>query len=118
MQYDQEKIGSVIVVRIKEKRLTSHEAPEMKTAFLALMEVEGEEYVINLKDVEYMDSTGLGAFLFGIRQAERYDKEIIFCELSPRIQSLVRIAQLEKIIEIFEKEEDAIKEYTDEEEAE
>ena len=57
-----------------------------------------------------MDSTGLGAMLFGIRQAEANDKEIIFCCLSDKIKSLVRIARLESILEIYNTEDDAIKE--------
>ena len=77
MRYEHEKVGDIIVVRIQEKKLTSHEAPEMKTTLLGLIIGEGEQFILNLKDVEYMDSTGLGAFLFGIRQAENYEKDLV-----------------------------------------
>ena len=109
MKYSEELMDDIRIVRIQEKKLTSEEAPEMKTQFLKLLTEEGEELVINLKEVEYMDSTGLGSLLFGIRQAERYDKDLVLCEVSSRIQSLIKIAHLENVLEIFETEKEAIK---------
>ncbi|MCK5148155.1 STAS domain-containing protein [bacterium] len=113
MQYEEREIGEISVIRIRESRLTSQEAPEMKTAFLKMLTEGRRILIINLADVEYMDSTGLGSFLFGIRQAEANDKELIFCGLSPRIESLIKIAQLDSILEIYETEEIAIKEVQD-----
>ncbi|MBN2031532.1 STAS domain-containing protein [bacterium] len=110
MRYEHEKVGNIIVVRIQETKLTSHEAPEMKTALLGLIIGEGKQFILNLKEVEYMDSTGLGAFLFGIRQAEHYDKDLVFCAIQPRIQNLIRIAQLDHVIESYDTEEQALKE--------
>jgi len=108
MKYEEELVGDIRIVRIKEKKLTCEEAPEMKTQFLKLLTEEGEELVISLKDVEYMDSTGLGSFLFGIRQAERYDKDLVICEVSSRIQSLIKIAHLDSVLEIFKTEKEAV----------
>lgn len=109
MKYTEELVDGIRIVRIREKKLTCEEAPEMKTQFLKLLSEEGEELIINLKDVEYMDSTGLGSLLFGIRQAERYDKDLILCEIRSRIQSLIKIAHLENVLEIYETEKEAIK---------
>ncbi|HHS13200.1 MAG TPA: anti-sigma factor antagonist [bacterium] len=110
MKSERNSIGDIVIVRINEKNLTSHEAPELKTALLELFMGEGEYFILNLKDVEHMDSTGLGAFLFGVRQAERYDKDLVFCELSERIRSLIRIAQLEQVFEVYTSEPDAVRE--------
>ena len=109
MQYDQEVKGDIVILHIQEPRLTSQEAPDLKTSLLGMLVEEGEYYLINLENVEYMDSTALGGFLFGVRQAQRYDKEIIFCGMKPRIQSLVRIAHLEQVLEIYKNKEEAVK---------
>ncbi|MCJ7811975.1 STAS domain-containing protein, partial [bacterium] len=77
---------------------------------LGLIIGEGDQFLLNLKDVEYMDSTGLGAFLFGIRQARNYNKGLFFCAIQPRIKNLIRIAQLENVIENFDTEQQALKE--------
>lgn len=109
MRFEHEQKGDIIVVRVQETKLTSHEAPDMKTALLGLIIGEGEQFLLNLKEVEYMDSTGLGAFLFGIRQAKNYDKDLIFCAVQPRVKNLIRIAQLEDIFESYDTEQQALK---------
>ena len=48
MEFDKERVGNVVVVRIRAKKLTSQEAPEMKTALLGLLIGEGEKFLLNL----------------------------------------------------------------------
>ncbi|RKY76088.1 hypothetical protein DRQ07_10875 [candidate division KSB1 bacterium] len=109
MRYEEEKKGVIKVVKIDEEQLTSNEAPEMKTAFLKMISGDCEFLVINMENVQRMDSTGLGSFLFGIRQAENVDKDVIFCCMNPRIESLVKIAHLTDVIEVYKTQEQAIK---------
>ncbi len=110
MKYEMHTQGTTSVVKVLNSRITYAEAPDMKTTFLKMLAEGGDTIVINLAPLEYIDSTGLGAFLFGIRQAEANDKEIIFCCLNDKIKSLVRIARLESVLEIYETEEEALRE--------
>lgn len=110
MRYDHKDQGEITVVRVHEEKITSQEAPNVKTAFLQLITGSQRILVLNLSEVAYMDSTGLGAFLFGLRQADANDKELVFCGLQPRLQSLIRIAQLDTILEIYETEAEALQE--------
>ena len=111
MQFDRERVGDVNVIRVREKKLTSHEAPEMKTAFLGFVLEEDEKFLLNLGDVENMDSTGLGSFLFGVRQAEDRGKDLRFCEVRDKIKFLIRIAHLEQVIDVYETEEEALEDF-------
>lgn len=111
MQFDKEKIGDVSIARIQERKLTSQEAPAMKTAILGWIVGGGDKFLINLKDVQNMDSTGLGAFLFGIRQADQHEKDLRFCEVQPKIQFLIRIAHLEQVIDVYDTEEQALEDF-------
>lgn len=111
MQFDREKIGDVNIIRIREKQLTSHEAPEMKTALLSFALEEDEKFLLNLKEVESMDSTGLGSFLFGIRQADDRGKDLRFCEVGSKVQFLIRIAHLDQVIRLYETEQEALEDF-------
>lgn len=109
MKYDQKKEGLITVIRIREKNINADKAPDAKTTLLGLILEEGEQILINLQDVENMDSTGLGTLLFAIRQGEQHNKEICFCSMNSKIKFLVRIAQLEQVVNVFESEEEALK---------
>jgi anti-sigma B factor antagonist len=111
MEFVQEKKGDVLVARLSAVNVTSHEAPELKTSLLALLMGEPKKILLNLSQVRTMDSTGLGALLFAIRQAERYQKDIRFCEMQSKVQFLIRIAHLEEVIDVYETEAEALKDF-------
>lgn len=110
MKYQLEKRDGFCIVHVESERLTHMEAPDVKTTFLQLITEDCSILLLNLGSVAYMDSTGLGALLFGMRQAEANDKEIVFCCLSEKLKALVRIARLDSILEIYATEKDAVKE--------
>ena len=114
MRIEKERFGDVLVARIKEPKVTSHEAPDMKTALLELLMSDGENFLVNLRDVENMDSTGLGAFLFGIRQAEQHNKDLCFCEARKKVKFLIRIAHLDQVIDVYDTEEEALADFREE----
>ena len=112
MQFDRERIGDVNVIRVRENQLTSHEAPEMKTVLLGFTLEEDEKFLLNLKEVGNMDSTGLGAFLFGIRQADDRGKDLRFCEVGQKVRFLIRIAHLDQVIQVYNTEKEALADFS------
>lgn len=116
MQFDKEIINDVVVVRVHETQITMKEAPDVKAALLILIaEAAGDCILLNLKEVQKMDSTGMGALLFGIRQAEQHEKDLSVCELNDKVRFLIRIARLEDVIDVFETEKEALLELNEEE---
>ena len=109
MQFEHVDIDRITVVMVKETQLTSKEAPDVKTSLLEILSKGQNIILINLQTVEHIDSTGLGALLFGKRQSAANDKEIYFCELNKKVTSLIRIARLDQVFTLFENEEEALK---------
>ncbi|HDQ44601.1 MAG TPA: anti-sigma factor antagonist [bacterium] len=114
MLFERKQAGDVVVVRLRQDTLTGHEAPDVKTGLLELLAGEGDKFLVNMKNVQAMDSTGLGALLFGIRQAENQEKDLRFCELSEKSRFLVKIARLDSVIDIYETEAEALADFKDE----
>lgn len=117
MLYEQDQIGDVCVLRVAEPRLDSTIAPEFKTELLRLVEQEGHRKIlVDLKTVEYADSSGLGALLFGLRQSRNFDGILKLVNLNPRVLSLIRIAKLDSVLEAFDDEQEAVESFAEEEE--
>ncbi len=109
MQLHEEKIRGVRIVRIAEQRLDATVASELKTEMLRLVEQEGDVHVLlDLKQVEYVDSSGLGALLFGHRKMKTTDGKLKLMHLNPKVSTLIKIAQLETVLEHFDDEREAI----------
>lgn len=111
MHLQTEKTGNVHVGRIMMEKVTGHEAPDLKTALLELIAGDGEQFLLNLKNIKTMDSTGLGALLFGVRQADQHGKDLRFCEPGEKIKFLIRIAHLEDAIDIYDTEKEGLEDF-------
>jgi len=109
MKLREETIDQVKVVRVEESRLDSSVSSELKTELLRLVENDGAVHLlIDLKDVEYVDSSGLGALLFGHRHLKANAGRLKLLNLGQKVKTLIKIANLEKILEGFDDEEQAI----------
>ncbi len=108
MKYDLRKVNNVAIIEVKEEKLTSLEAPDVKTAMLAILSDELETFIFNLNLIKSMDSTGLGALLFGVRQAQRMDKDVCFCAAQDKVKFLIRIAHLNEVIDLYDTEDEAL----------
>lgn len=111
MHIQTEKIGNVQVGRITVEKVTGHEAPDLKTALLELLSTEGEQFLLNLGKIRTIDSTGLGALIFGVRQADQHEKDLRFCEPGEKVKFLIRIAHLKDAIDVYETEQEGLDDF-------
>ncbi|MFF2447216.1 anti-sigma factor antagonist [Neobacillus sp. NPDC058068] len=75
-------------------------APKLREEILPLAEGENKSITINLKDVSYLDSTGLGVFVGLFKQLKQKDGELRLIELSDRLIRLFEITGLSNIMDI------------------
>jgi anti-sigma B factor antagonist len=114
MRIDQETIGDVLVLHVRDKQITSNEAPEMKTQLLGFIIGDKGKHLLDLSQVENMDSTGLGSLLFGIRQADQHDKDLRICGVQPKVQFLIHVAHLEDVIDSYKTVEEGVRDFAEE----
>jgi anti-anti-sigma factor len=107
MNFLLEEIDDVKILRIKEERLDSNVAPDLKTQLLMLVN-DKSKVVVELSNIKYADSSGLGALLLGLRQARDNGGFFTVCGATKRVKSLLKIAQLDGMLINYENEIEAI----------
>ena len=109
MKLQEEKINDVLIVRLEDPRLDSAISSEVKTELLRLMDrQELRNILLDLSMVEYADSSGLGALLFGHRHAASKDGRLKLLHVNTKVLTLIKIAKLENILEWYHDEEEAL----------
>jgi anti-sigma B factor antagonist len=90
---DDERGNKVTMVRFRG-RLASESADEMKKAVKPLIPLGGR-VIIDMSDLNYLDSSGLGA-LVGLKASAVYQGLCIleFVNMTPRILDLLRVTKL------------------------
>lgn len=103
-----EKHGGKIVLSLKEQRIDAHNSGELKDLFIKVLEEEaGRNLVIDLNEVQFIDSSGLGALLSGLKNAELRSSEFILAGLQPRVRSMFELTRLHRVFDIYPKLEEA-----------
>jgi anti-sigma B factor antagonist len=74
---------------------------------------EGEHlnYVIDLSDFQYMNSTGLNVLLNILTKARKSGGEAVICAVPEKINSLLVITKLNNVFSVLENEEAAAKSF-------
>ncbi|MEI2464675.1 anti-sigma factor antagonist [Niallia taxi] len=108
-----------IVIDVNEKELDveikvageidAYTAPKLKERIYSFSEKDDVRMTIDLSDVNYMDSTGLGVFVGLFKNVRSHDGEFKLIGLSERLIRLFEITGLADIIDINSKIEGGIK---------
>ena len=112
MQIDERAVGEVTVLDLKGK-ITLNEGDEvLKDKINSLIKQGKKKILLNLADVPYIDSAGLGEIVRTYTTVSRQGGQLKLVNLTKRITDLLMITKLLTVFETFEVEQDAIKSYS------
>jgi anti-anti-sigma factor len=107
MNFEVNKIENISVVTCNIEKLDTQVAPELKSQFVFL-DTEGEvNYILDMSEVKYCDSSGLSALLVGNRFAKSSKGSFVICGLQPNVEKLINISQLHSVLNIVKNKEAA-----------
>lgn len=86
----------------------AYTSARFREAMVELIESGEANLVISMIKVEYIDSSGLGALVGGLkRSTERGGRIVIVCD-NPQIRKVFEITGLEKVFPLYDSEADAV----------
>lgn len=65
--------------------------------------------LLNLSEVDFIDSSGLGALISILKCVANNKGKIVFCEVQTPVQNLFNLTRLNRIIPLYLNEKEAIK---------
>jgi len=101
------KLGEQAIVSVAGE-IDAYTAPKLREAIIPLAEEPNPNITINLKNVSYMDSTGLGVFVGLLKSVRKNGGQLNLVELSDRLERLFSITGLSDIIDISSKSEGGV----------
>ncbi len=84
-------------------------SPTVRAALTSASERGGHQLIVDLTQVDFLDSTGLGALIGGQRRAREFDGEVRLVAKEGQILRLLRITGLLKVFAVYSTLEDAVK---------
>lgn len=72
-------------------------SPKFKQRVLDVFDEEEKDLLIDCKNLEYMDSTGLGSLIYILKKVKEKDHKIYIDNIKPNIKKLFDITKLDKL---------------------
>ena len=109
MKFTIDKHEKYVLLKLDEIKLDSEISPKLKTE-LILINAEGQRNIIlDLSSVENVsDSSDLSSLLIGHRICENSNGVFIITGLNDQISDLVSVSQLENVLTVVSKVEEAV----------
>jgi anti-sigma B factor antagonist len=112
MQISERVLGDVMMLDLKGK-ITLGEGDELlKDKVNSLVNQGHRKIILNLADVPYLDSAGLGEVVRAYTTVSRQGGNLKLLNLTKRITDLLAITKLLTVFETFDSENDAVRSFS------
>ncbi len=108
MKYSVDKQEQYTVFALNETKLDSTLAPTLKTELITLQAEGTKNLILDMREVKYTDSSGLSSLLVGNRTFQQDGGIFILANLSEHTAKLIKISQLDGVLNILPTVEEAI----------
>jgi anti-sigma B factor antagonist len=112
MQIEERNVGDVIVLDLKGKVTLGQGDELLKDKVNSLVNQGHRKIILNLADVPYVDSAGLGEIVRTYTTVSRQGGSLKLLNLTKRITDLLAITKLLTVFETFDAESDAVRSFS------
>ena len=97
----------VLVARVRGRAIDASNSRVFKSAITPLLNPNAR-LVFDLAQVDFVDSTGLGALISCLRQAQSTQGEIKLCGLTKPVRALFELVRMHRVFGIFDNPDEAV----------
>ncbi len=107
MNLNLKKSGNAVIIYL-EGRLDVHLSADIEKEINNLIESDPDSHLLlNLKDVEYMSSSGLRIFVSTMRILKGKNRKLVLCNMNNAVRKIFEVVELTDMFDIFNSEAEA-----------
>lgn len=99
LKVDPQRVGGWAVLHLTGE-IDLATAPTLREHLVGTVDAGDHRVIVDLRDVEFIDSTGLGALIGGLKRVRSLDGALRLICVEPRILKIFEITGLDKVFEI------------------
>ena len=108
MKFSIDKKEKYSIFKLDDEKLNTLNAPKLKSELVILNAGGSKNIILDLSDVTFVDSSGLSAILIGNRLCKNVNGTFAIAKLNEYVAKLIKISQLDSILNILPTVEEAV----------
>ena len=105
-------VGDVTLIEAAGRITLGESVTQLRAQIRELIDGGRTKILLNLADVTYIDSSGIGELVTAYTTVKRTGGMLKLLKLTQRIQDLLQITKLSTVFEVFEDEAKALKSFS------
>jgi anti-sigma B factor antagonist len=105
------QVGDITVVDVSGRISLGEESAALRDLIRDLLKDGRRKIVLDLGDVNYIDSSGLGTLVSAVSTARREGGDIKLADLTDKVDDLMEVTRLYTVFDIADDEASAIKSF-------
>ena len=111
MDIKTECTDKITVLFVREDRLDANNSEELKAELRRLFDSGTKDLVIDLKEILFIDSSGLGVLVSGYKNASILHGSLKLSNLQSQVKSMFELTRLQRVFDIYMSVDDALQSY-------
>jgi len=111
MKIVERQVGDVVILDLHGKILIGEGVDALREAVTKLADSGKTKILLNLAEVPYVDSAGLGEIVRTYTTVSRKGGKLKLLNLTKKIEDLLSITKLLTVFETYESEDEAVRSY-------
>jgi anti-sigma B factor antagonist len=103
------RLDDVVILDLSGRITIGEGAVQMRDTLQKLLSAGDRKFLINLANVDYIDSSGLGELVTAFTTVRNQDGQLKLLNLTRRVRDLLQITKLLTVFESFDNEAEALK---------
>ena len=107
MKIQQKEQYGAVILELNGKLTGGPESETFRNIFKTLIDEDKKNVIVNLRKVDWINSTGLGILISGYTSLRNAGGDLVLCNVGDRIDSILYVTKLNLLFQAFESEEAA-----------
>ena len=103
--------GDVLILDLEGNIILGEGSRELRQAIRDLLQLGEKKILLNLEDVFYIDSSGLGELVATHIALQKNDGECRLVHLSPKVNELMVLTKLLTVFDVYDNESEAVESF-------
>ncbi len=108
LTYTEKSISSINIFHLNGNIMGEHDTGELCSRIKGLIEADKKYFVIDLKNVKWINSNGIGAMLACLTSSRNQGGDIRFANAHDATKRYFQVTKLETVIDIFDTIDEAV----------
>jgi anti-sigma B factor antagonist len=111
LHYFDWEVGDVIVLHLQGPITLGEATQTLRQLIQDTVAAGRTKIVLNMAEVYYIDSSGLGELVALCASAQRQGAKLKLIKLAPRVQNVMQLTKLYQVIDVFPDEDSAVRSF-------